>query len=330
MAEQPIIIKKVKKGGGHGHHGGAWKVAYADFVTAMMAFFLLMWLLGSTDEETKKGISEYFQNPWNATLIEGESNGDGPSVVQGGGTDMLSPPAPSQKDEIAIKTEEPSAADLAKMAEEAAVKKETMQLEGLKEKIEDMLNNNDTLSEFKDQIKLEATAVGLKIQIVDAKSRPMFKLASSEAEPHARKILKELAPVINNLPNRITINGHTDALPFPSNSTGYSNWELSCDRANEARHQLILSGLEEKKVLRVVGLSSSVPYNRQDPFDPMNRRISIIVMNSRTEKQVLEEASGALDKDSGSGAEKSKTPFERFLEMDPVIKSNMEISVEKE
>lgn len=330
MAEQPIIIKKVKKGGGHGHHGGAWKVAYADFVTAMMAFFLLMWLLGSTDEETKKGVSEYFQNPWNASLIEGESNGDGPSVVQGGGSDMLSPPAPSQKDEIAIKTESPSATDLAKMAEKMAEKKETQQLERLKKNIENLLTNNSTLSEFKDQIRLEATAVGLKIQIVDAKSRPMFKLASSEAEPHARKILRELAPVINNLTNRITINGHTDALPFPSNSTGYSNWELSCDRANEARHQLIINGLEERKVLRVVGLSSSVPYNRKDPLDPMNRRISIIVMNSKTEKQVLEEASGDLDPTNKSVSDKKKTPFERFLEMDPVIKSNMEITVEKE
>jgi chemotaxis protein MotB len=156
-----------------------------------------------------------------------------------------------------------------------------------------MLDANAKLAEFRDQIKLEVTPEGLKIQIVDAKNRPMFKLASSGIEDYAKMILHELAPVINELPNKVSINGHTDALPFPNNKSGYSNWELSSDRANVARFELTNGGLAEAKVLRIVGLASSIPYNQQNANDPMNRRISIIVMNKKTENQVLHE--GAAD-----------------------------------
>ncbi len=257
MAEQPVIIKKIKKNKGHAHHGGAWKLAYADFVTAMMAFFLLMWLLGSTDEKTRKGISEYFQDPYEASLVD---KGQMPTL-----------------DEI-----EPTEID------QQAEKHDLMQLEMLKEKIQDMIDANSKLSEVKDQIKLETTPEGLRIQIIDNKNMPMFKLASSETNPEIRLILRELAPVINSLPNKITINGHTDARPFPANRTGYSNWELSSDRANAARYQLNQGGLPEEKILRVTGLSVSIPYNPADLNDPMNRRISIIVMNKKAEQQVLQ------------------------------------------
>ena len=259
MAEQPVIIKKIIKKGGHGHHGGAWKLAYADFVTAMMAFFLLMWLLGSTTEETKKGISEYFQDPYKASLID---KGQIPTL-----------------DEIAPTEIDPQ-----------AEKHDLMQLEMLKEKIQDMIDANSKLSEVKDQIKLETTQEGLRVQIIDNKNMPMFKLASSETEPQIRLILRALAPVINKLPNKITINGHTDSRPFPANRKGYSNWELSSDRANVARYELNNGGLAEEKILRVTGLSDSIPYNPVDPQDPMNRRISIIVMNKKTEQHILQEA----------------------------------------
>ncbi|MGZ4959837.1 MAG: flagellar motor protein MotB [Methylomonas sp.] len=286
MAEQPIIIKKIKKKAGHGHHGGAWKIAYADFVTAMMAFFLLMWLLGSTDEKTKKGISEYFQNPFGVAITTGggEGNGDRTNIIQGGGSDLK-----SQDEGQVHKGEEvpppPPPEDIAKIAEEQEKKK----LEELQQKIEEMVKANPTLAEYKDQIKLERTPEGLKIQIVDAQNRPMFKLAKSSIESYAQTILRELAPVINELPNKVSINGHTDALPYPANKSGYSNWELSTDRANVARHELTQGGLAEEKVLRVVGLASSIPYKEQNPTDPMNRRISIIVMNKKTENQVLHE-----------------------------------------
>ena len=272
MAEQqPIIIKKIVKKS-HAHHGGAWKLAYADFVTAMMAFFLLMWLLGATNEKTRKGIAEYFQDPYKASMID--------------------------KGQIAT-IDEIKPTEMDPQAEKIQAMKDLKQLEDLKEKIKEMINENPELSEFKEQIKLEITQEGLRIQIIDNKNMPMFKLASSETEPEIRVILRALAPDINKLPNRITINGHTDGRPYPPNRKGYSNWELSSDRANAARHELNIGGLEEGKVLRITGLAASVAYNPEDFNDPMNRRISIIVMNKKTEKAVLESA-GNNSKDTDS------------------------------
>jgi chemotaxis protein MotB len=260
--EQPVIIKKIIKKG-HVHHGGAWKLAYADFVTAMMAFFLLMWLLGSTDEKTRIGISEYFQDPYKATLVD---KGLIPTL------EVIKP------------------TEIDRQAEKQAEKNDLLQLEKLKKKIQDMVEVNPELSKVKEQIKLEITPEGLRVQIVDNKNMPMFKSASSETEPQIRLILRALAPVINKLPNKITINGHTDAKPFPVNRKGYSNWELSSDRANAARYELNQGGLAEEKILKVTGLSASIPYNPTDAEDPMNRRISIIVMNKKTEQHVFQEA----------------------------------------
>lgn len=293
MAEPTIIVKKVKKSKGHGHHGGVWKLAYADFMTAMMAFFLLMWLLGSTSKEVRDGISKYFQNPWKASLMGGQNVGDRTSVIQGGGTDVTSREN-GQVDKGSSTDEENAAVATAAVAEsERQAEEEDMEhLEILKAKITSLLDANPLLNEFKDQIKLESTPEGLRIRIVDSRNRPMFKLASSETETHAKMILRALAPVINELPNKITINGHTDALPFPSNQAGYSNWELSTDRANAARRELNLGGLADEKMLRVIGLASSIPFNAKDPSDPMNRRISIIVMKKKIEQQILEEAGG--------------------------------------
>lgn len=257
MAEQPIIKKVIKKGG-HGHHGGAWKLAYADFVTAMMAFFLLMWLLGSVDEKTKKGISEYFQDPYKATKVD---KGLVPSI------------------------DEKNPTEIDKQSE----KEDNAKLENLRMQIEKMIKMNDKLDKMKDQIQLTITPEGLRIQIVDDKKTPMFKSGSAEAEPYIRSILKELAPVINQLPNKITINGHTDAKPFPDASKKYTNWELSSQRANAARHELNQGGFDEKKILRVSGLADSVPYNSKDALDPINRRISIIVMNKKAEQQLMDD-----------------------------------------
>ncbi|MGD0958591.1 MAG: flagellar motor protein MotB [Methylomonas sp.] len=314
MAEQPIIIKKITKKAGHGHHGGAWKIAYADFVTAMMAFFLLMWLLGTTDEKTKKGISDYFQNPWSVAISSGgDGTGDRTHVIQAGGSDMK-----SQDDGQVQKAEETPAPPIETKPEDvekAAEEQEKEKLKQLQGKIEEMINANPNLAEFRDQIKLESTPEGLKIQIVDGKNRPMFKLASSSIEDYAETIIRALAPVINELPNKVSINGHTDALPFPTNKSGYSNWELSTDRANVARHELIIGGLGEEKVLRVVGLASSIPFNMQNPSDPMNRRISIIVMNKKTENQVLHD---------GAGDQSIDTPT--MPQVDPHLQESLKIT----
>jgi chemotaxis protein MotB len=286
MAEQqPIIIKKIKKGG-HGHHGGAWKLAYADFVTAMMAFFLLMWLLGSTDETTRKGIASFFADPYKVSMSGGKSTGERTSIIEGGGADMISSDDGQVK--MGANDEELTPEEVEKKAEQIEQKK----LESLKEKIQDKLNETPELNEFKDQIKLEITSEGLRILIVDDQKRPMYKLASAQTEPHVRVILRALAPAINELPNRVSLNGHTDALPFPVNQKGYTNWELSSDRANAARYELVEGGLDERKVLRVIGLASSIPYNAEtDPTSPINRRISIIVMNKKTEQQILQGSS---------------------------------------
>jgi len=283
--QQPIIVKKVKKGG-HAHHGGAWKLAYADFVTAMMAFFLLMWLLGTTSEPERKGIAEYFQDPFKASTEErGLDVGDRTSIIQAGGSDITS--------------QDQGQVDKGKTAEEVEITPEEIEhkaeelekekLENLKQKIQDKIDSTAELNEFKEQIKLEITSEGLRILIVDAQNRPMYKLASAETEPQIKLILRALAPVINELPNKVSLNGHTDARPFPPNQKKYTNWELSSDRANAARYELNQAGLAEEKILRVIGLSSSVPYSATtEPLDPINRRISIIVMNKKTEQEILQ------------------------------------------
>jgi len=294
MAEQqPVIIKKIKKGG-HAHHGGAWKLAYADFVTAMMAFFLVLWLISLTDEQTRKGIAEYFQDPYKASLMGGEQMGERTSLIQGGGSDTVSQDqgqvdkgkTPEIRDILPEDMQNMSAEEIAQQAENV----EKKQLENLKEKIQTKIDATPELTELKEQIKLEITPEGLRIQIIDAKNRPMYQLSSAKTEPHIQLILKALAPVINELPNKISLNGHTDGRPFPANQKGYTNWELSSDRANAARYELNQAGLAEDKILRVVGLSSSIPYNPTDTLDPMNRRISIIVMNKKTEQHIMQEA----------------------------------------
>lgn len=283
--QQPIIIKKVKKGG-HAHHGGAWKLAYADFVTAMMAFFLLMWLLGTTSEPERRGIAEYFQDPFKASTEErGADVGDRTSIIQAGGADLTSQDQGQVDKGMTAEEKEITPEEIEQKAEEIEKEK----LENLKQKIQDKIDSTPELTEYKDQIKLEITSEGLRILIVDAQNRPMYKLASAETEPQIKLILRALAPVINELPNKISMNGHTDARPFPPNQKKYTNWELSSDRANAARYELTQGGLAEEKVLRVIGLSSSVPYSPATaPLDPINRRISIIVMNKKTEQEILE------------------------------------------
>ncbi len=292
MAEQQpiIVIKKIKKGG-HAHHGGAWKLAYADFVTAMMAFFLLMWLLASTDETSRQGIAEFFANPYKVSMEGGKSTAERTSMIEGGGADLVSSQDGQQQKGATTEGEESTEEAIEKKAEEI----EKAKLQELKDNIQEKIEGTPELTEFKDQNKLEITNEGLRIMIVDDQKRPMFKLASAQAEPHVRVILRALAPAINELPNRVSLNGHTDALPFPVNQKGYTNWELSSDRANAARYELIESGLAENKILRVIGLSSSIPYSPEtDPLNQINRRISIIVMNKKTEQQILN-GSSALE-----------------------------------
>jgi chemotaxis protein MotB len=276
---RPIIVKRIKKSGG-GAHGGAWKIAYADFVTAMMAFFLLMWLLGSTSKGDLNGIAEYFQTPLKVAMSGGSGSGDSSSVIKGGGKDL------TRMDGQVKKSDEPlqkKTYDL-KAAQADLARAEGARLKALKDRIEAAIEANPTLKLFKKQLLLDITTEGLRIQIVDEQNRPMFAFAKAELQPYTKEILHEIGRALNDVPNKVSLSGHTDSAPYSSGEKGYSNWELSADRANASRRELIAGGMSEAKVLRVVGLSSAVLFDKQDSLNPINRRISIIVMNKKAEE----------------------------------------------
>ncbi len=271
-----IVIKRVKKAGG-GHHGGAWKIAYADFVTAMMAFFLLMWLISSSSKAKLEGIAEYFKTPLQVAMKGGPSVSERSSVIKGGGKDVTKKEGEVRK-----------VPDI-KAAQTELEKREKAQLESLKAKIEAAIDANPVLRQFKKQILLDITSEGLRIQVVDEQNRPMFATASSQLQPYTRDILREIGRMLNDVPNRIGLSGHTDNVVFANGERGYGNWELSADRANASRRELVQGGMQDAKVLRVVGLSSAVPMNKDDAHDPINRRISIVVMNKRAEQAITGE-----------------------------------------
>jgi chemotaxis protein MotB len=280
---QPIIVKRVKKGG-HGHHGGAWKIAYADFVTAMMAFFLLMWLLGSTSEGDKKGIADYFASPLKiALLASGSGAGDASHVVKGGGEDMTRSTGQVKRGDIDSKRKTVNLQAL--KAEQ--VRAEIARLEQLKGKVEQKIAENPKLAAMKSQIRLDMTRDGLRIQIVDENQRPMFASGSAVVQPYMRELLREIGAVLAEVPNRLTLEGHTDAAPFVGGDLGYGNWELSADRANASRRELMAGSLPEDRMLRVQGLAASTLFDAREPLAASNRRISIIVMNREAEDRVL-------------------------------------------
>ena len=279
---QPIIIKRVRRGG-HGHHGGAWKIAYADFVTAMMAFFLLMWLLGSTTEGDKKGIADFFNAPLKVSLLGGSGSGDSSSVVRGGGADLSRSTGQVKDGDTQARKRLLSLKAL--QAEQRRA--EQARLEALKARVEAAVNANPKLASMKSQIRMDMTPDGLRIQIVDDQNRPMFDIGSAVVKPYMRELLREIGHVLSDVANRITLEGHTDAQPFSGGERGYSNWELSSDRANASRREIVAGGLPEDRMLLVQGLASSHLFVPTEPSHPMNRRISIIVMNRDAEDRLL-------------------------------------------
>ncbi len=283
---QPIIIKRVKKAG-HAAHGGAWKIAYADFVTAMMAFFLLMWLLGSTTEGDRKGIADHFNTPLRVALLGGGSGaGDASHVIRGGGQDLTRTTGQVKRGEIPA----PRAAVNLQALKEEQRRAEQARLENLREQVEARIAADPRLSALASQLRLDMTRDGLRIQIVDELERAMFASGSAVVQPHMRELLRSIGDVLGAVPNRLTLEGHTDALPFAGGERGYSNWELSADRANASRRELVAGGLPEDRVLRVQGLAASMPFDNRDPLDPKNRRISIIVMNRDAEDRFFRSA----------------------------------------
>jgi chemotaxis protein MotB len=271
-SQRPIHIKKIKKAS-HGHHGGAWKIAYADFITAMMAFFLLLWLLSSVSQGTLNGVSEYFKTPLRVALMGGKSAADASSPIKGGGQDL------TRQDGQRKKTEE--------MDER---QKEKVLLAKLQARIKEAIEKNKILNQYKNQLLLEMTPEGLRIQIIDEKNRPMFDSGSSRLLPHTKDLLQELGRQLNEVQNRLSISGHTDAAPYSAGDKGFSNWELSSDRANAARRELVVGGMQDSRLLRVVGQGSATLLDRVFPNNPINRRISIVILNKETEAAILRES----------------------------------------
>jgi chemotaxis protein MotB len=266
-----IIIKHVHKAHGGGHHGGGWKIAYADFMTAMMAFFLVMWLLSISSPKQRDGIAEHFRMPLRVAMNGGDKSSLSSSMIPGGGADVMHVEGEVKNTDATSEDE----ADAYRLAE-------------MKQQLEELIAKSPVFQQFRSQILIDITTEGLRLQIVDTENRPMFELSSARVVPHMRAILRELAPALNGLPNKITLSGHTDAIVY-TNDRSYGNWELSADRANASRRELMIGGMTEGKVLRVIGLADSMHLDKADPRNPINRRISIILLNHRTQTRIERE-----------------------------------------
>jgi chemotaxis protein MotB len=309
-SDRPIIIVKRSRRREEGHHGGAWKVAYADFVTAMMAFFLVMWLVTAVSKDQRAAIFEYFKNP---SMEPGKSVKPAPGQAGPGGASTspidlrggldsiqahISPirdigataaPAPTRHrmtDADAAAAQQSLTEQQERAAREKQIEQEHRQLEALMTELREAVSKSQALEPFKDQLLLDITPEGVRIQIVDAKNRPMFDLGSARLRNYTTDILHELAGYLNSVPNRISLTGHTDTLAYTT-VAGYTNWELSADRANAARRALAAAGLPDEKIARVVGLASSVLFDKENPQNPINRRISIVVMTKQAEEAAL-------------------------------------------
>ncbi len=289
MAEQQqqIIIKRYKKGG-EGHHGGAWKVAYADFVTAMMAFFLLLWLLNAVTEEQLTGISNYFA-PTTASLsvsgaggilggqVIGEgaqtSNNSSPSLVQHLPPSSIGPGG----DDLTSQATEPMDGMGEQQFKEMLAEREQKTFDKAKEMLEQAVKGIPELKQYQGSMLVDNTPEGLRIQITDQEGLAMFPSGSSAMYGHTRSLMDLVSRVVNQLPNKVAISGYTDAIPFRDPS-GYTNWELSADRALASRRALLASGVPEDRIDRVVGKADTEPLVTDDPKAPRNRRISIILL----------------------------------------------------
>lgn len=303
--DQPIIIKKIKKGG-HGHHGGAWKVAYADFVTAMMAFFLLLWLLNSTTEEQKMGLADYF-SPASVSEPNSGSGGvlggvtisvDGNQVSAGGpsegGATLPIPPSattspiesegddPADPDaEIKEVNSETAEEVNEESVDELLARREQEQFEAAEEALRQAIESVPALEALHDSLLIEQTPEGLRIQLIDQDGYSMFASGSSNPNEQLIQLIGLVSQVVTQMPNKLSISGHTDSVPYRTDN-GYTNWELSSDRANAARRLLVDGGLDQARVANVQGRSATEPLLPEDTTNPGNRRISIVLLRENT------------------------------------------------
>lgn len=275
--DQPIIIKRKKKVVG-GHHGGSWKVAFADFATAMMAFFLVLWLTSTASPEQKRAVEGYFRDPVGFT----EGGSPNPVDLEGSASVVKEATQDIAESQIQIKDE---------VVDQLSDTLEKRRMQELFQELKQRIEQNKTLQEFKDQLLIDITDEGLRIQIVDRSGRPMFDSGRAELKYYSQEILFELAKTLGSVNNKLSITGHTDATPF-NGRPGYTNWELSADRANTARRALVAGGVRSEQIARVVGLSDSVLFDKKNPTAPVNRRISIIVLNKKTAEDIQHSAGG--------------------------------------
>ncbi|WFQ80827.1 flagellar motor protein MotB [Xenorhabdus sp. SF857] len=270
-----IRIKKRKKHDAS-HVGGSWKIAYADFMTAMMAFFLVMWLISIASPQELTSIAEYFRTPLKVAINQGQKSSDSTNPIPGGGDDIV------QQD-----------GEVFRQSNIVEAKEETRRLNRLRQQLDQLIITDPRLKELRPHLLIDMMEEGLRIQIIDRENRPMFMIGSSKVESYMSDILRAIAPILNDIPNKISLSGHTDNLQYANGQWGYSNWELSSERANASRRELLIGGLDGTKVLRVVGMASTVSMQKDiDPNAPVNRRISIIVLNKDAEKRIEQENSG--------------------------------------
>jgi chemotaxis protein MotB len=298
----PIIVKKVVKGG-HGHHGGAWKVAYADFVTAMMAFFLLLWLLNATTEDQKQGISEYFSPSTVSNTTGGAGGLLGGAAVSAPGamTSRTAQPSVSldlrptsgaqdgeAETEVLGAVEDESPEKFANMSEEEIeeelAKLEQENFEKAAAEIKQAIEGTPELKELEKHIVIDQTPEGLRIQIIDQEGKPMFPSGSSRMHDTTKKLLTKITQVIQKLPNKISVSGHTDSTPFRGSRRGFGNWELSSNRALASRRVLIEGGLKMSRISHVTGKAATEPMVKDNPKSARNRRISIILLREAGKK----------------------------------------------
>ena len=259
--KRPIVIRRKKVV--HAHHGGAWKIALADFMTALMAFFLVLWLLSVSSEETRRGVAEYFSTPLISAITGGDRSGS-TSAIPGGGPD----PTHSDGERAMIDSlqrSRPSSQDRRFFM-------------NVQERIERAIERDPELRQLRSQMRFDLTREGLRIQLLDTDQRPMFELGSDQVAPYMRSLLRTIAPLLNELPNELSISGHTDSVPYAGGYSGYSNWELSNDRANASRRELIAGGFDPDQLLRVSGFADRVMLPETEPTDPINRRIELVVL----------------------------------------------------
>lgn len=265
---RPIVIRR-KQHKRHDSHG-AWKIAYADFMTAMMAFFLVMWLLSGLSDSQMENVSEYFRTPLKVALVGGDKASASNSAIPGGGDDPV-----HSAGEVALTTPQAK-----------SYHADFRRLNRLRAKLQAQIEQDPKLNKMSSQLKIEMVDDGLRIQIFDSKRRPMFKLGSARLEPDIAVLLHRIAPTLAAVDNKITLTGHTDDLAYASGPKAYSNWELSSDRANAARRALVVGGMKMNRLLRVIGASDTEHVQGGAPGSPLNRRISILLLNDQAQRRI--------------------------------------------